>query len=175
MKRSSKYDNIDHDDVREYLNYNADTGEMTWAMSTVRNGYVPVGTPALANICPARLTGNFLGTRHVLQTHAIWFLVHGVWPTIIDHINGDGLDNRLDNLRNVSSAENNKNKRRNRTNTSGVTGVHYNKPRGKWMADIQVDGWIKRLGQFARLEDAAAARKQAEIDYGFHENHGRSK
>ena len=42
--------------------------------------------------------------------HMVWVLVHGRFPTQIDHINGDKTDNRLENLREVSYSENNKNK-----------------------------------------------------------------
>ena len=49
--------------------------------------------------------------RSDLALHQIvWILYYGKWPTLIDHINGDKTDNRLENLREVSYSENNKNK-----------------------------------------------------------------
>ena len=41
--------------------------------------------------------------------HMVWVLVHGGFPTQIDHINGDKTDNRLENLREVSQGDNRKN------------------------------------------------------------------
>ncbi len=91
----------------------------------------------------------------------------------IDHINGDRGDNRISNLRVVTSTENNRNKAINKNNTSGVTGVTWSKSRRKWIAQIHIGKIGKALGGFDRVEDAIAARKNAETRYGFHENHGR--
>lgn len=51
------------------------------------------------------------------------------------------------------------------TNTSGVTGVSWNKRRGKWEAYIQLQGQKIHLGLYAKIEDAAKARARAEEDY----------
>lgn len=104
----------------------------------------------------------------------IWAIHTGAWPDDhIDHINGVRDDNRIDNLRAVSHAENQKNCRGRKDNTSGVMGVHWYKRRGAWQAYIKVAGKNKHLGYFKSKEDAIAARAAAEIEYGFHENHGR--
>lgn len=50
-------------------------------------------------------------------------------------------------------------------NTSGIKGVWFDKSRGLWAAEIKIRGKRYRLGRFAKLEDAAAARKQAEEKY----------
>ena len=106
----------------------------------------------------------------------VWLYHFGEWPVDeIDHINGERLDNRIDNLRVVTNQENCKNQKLPRNNKSGVTGVHFNKHHQKWQAQIKGDGKLKHLGSFANFEDAVAARKAAEILYGFHENHGRKR
>ena len=58
------------------------------------------------------LTRLRIGGKHptIALHHMVWVLVHGRFPTLIDHINGDKTDNRLENLREVSYSENNKNK-----------------------------------------------------------------
>ena len=103
--------------------------------------------------------------------HIIWFIEHGYRPIEIDHINQDGLDNRISNLREVSHSENQKNHHKYRSNTSGVTGVSFHKRVKKWEVRIQ----HKSLGYYEEFEDAVNARKEAEVAYGFHHNHGVNK
>ena len=103
----------------------------------------------------------------------IWALCHGEQPSDqIDHINGIRTDNRIENLRVVSRQENMRNTALLRNNTSGVCGVSWNKARGKWLAHIKIDGRLKNIGLFDRLEDAAVARAEASARYGFTKRHG---
>lgn len=85
----------------------------------------------------------------------------------IDHINGDKLDNRQQNLRVVTPQINQVNRKRlNRNNTSGFRGVYrYDGARAtKWWARISVDGSTRHLGSFATHGEAVAARIAAEIE-----------
>ena len=75
----------------------------------------------------------------------------------VDHINGDGLDNRRENLRLASNMENQRNRRLNANNTSGFKGVYWQVDKGKWRARIEVDGNAIHLGYFDSKEDAALA------------------
>ena len=109
------------------------------------------------------------------QLHrVIMLLIHGHLDknVHVDHISHDRADNRLCNLRLVSLAENNKNKSMDRRNSTGVTGVRFNKRYNTWGAHIGVNGIEIHLGSFKTLEEATAARLDAEKKYGFHENHG---
>jgi len=102
----------------------------------------------------------------------IWLLVHKVWPeNQIDHIDGNSLNNRLENLRDVTHAENGRNQKKRKTNTSGHTGV--GRFRDKWKAQIAVSGRVIYLGLFTDLDEAVTARKAAEVKYNFHANHGK--
>lgn len=119
-----------------------------------------------------RSGGMFSRTYHAHRV--IWLLAHKEWPKgQIDHINGDASDNRLVNLRDVTASENLRNQRRAWNNTSGVLGVSWNRPCGKWRAQIMSGGRNIHLGQFDDIDDAITARKAAEKKYGYHENHGR--
>jgi hypothetical protein len=89
---------------------------------------------------------------------------------ITDHINHNGLDNRRQNLRLVTVAENNKNKAAQSRNTVGICGVYME---GKqFRPSIRVNGKTIHLGRFDNLDEAVIARKNAEVKYGFHQNHG---
>jgi hypothetical protein len=82
-----------------------------------------------------------------------------------DHWNGDTLDNRRYNLRNITQKKNAQNCRVSRNNTSGYTGVSYSKTMLKWEAFITVNRRRKVLGYFDAIEDAVAARRKAESAY----------
>lgn len=79
---------------------------------------------------------------------------------LVDHINGDGLDNRRCNLRVCTNAENSRNRiRLSRKNTSGHTGVFVNPANGRFHAYIKFNGKKKHIGCFGSIEDAILARK----------------
>ena len=84
---------------------------------------------------------------------------------VIDHINGDILDNRKINLRICSQSDNMKNLKTPITNTSGYKGVWFDKINNKWAAEIKCDGIKYFLGRFVNIIDAAKARADAEIKY----------
>lgn len=84
---------------------------------------------------------------------------------MVDHIDGDTLNNHRNNLRLCTPSQNVMNAAKRSDNTSGYTGVHWSKQRKKYRAQIQVNGKGKCLGFFNNLLDAAAARKKAELKY----------
>lgn len=83
----------------------------------------------------------------------------------VDHVNRNTLDNTRTNLNEVTPAENQQNKRKLKNNWSGHTGVSWHKLRGKWCARIEVNGRGLHLGLFDDINDAIAARKDAENKY----------
>jgi hypothetical protein len=108
------------------------------------------------------------------QAHrVIWFMLHGRWPNEIDHDNGHRSDNREFNILDAGRAANTKNKCISSRNTSGVNGVYWDKRREKWIAAIQVGGRAKFLGYRSTVAEAAALRRSADRENGFHPNHGR--
>lgn len=112
---------------------------------------------------------------HPFPAHrVIWLHVSGEWPLHIDHQDGVRDNNRLANLRDVTPSVNHKNVRRKSTNTSGVVGVCWNKERKRWHAVIRVDYRQITLGYFDNKDEAARHRREAEVKYGFHPNHGRA-
>lgn len=84
------------------------------------------------------------------------------WP-LVDHINGNGLDNRRVNLRSATEAQNSKNRRRRSDNTSGFKGVYWHAQRGRWAVCAFVNGKNRHLGLFDDITEAAQAYDLAVI------------
>ena len=105
-----------------------------------------------------------------------WLYMYGYNPDgQIDHIDGNPLNNRIDNLRVVSSLQNCMNKRRYSSNTSGVNGVSWDSKKNKWEVQIMDKKVKKRIGRFKSLLDAVCARKNANRLYGYDANHGNER
>ena len=173
---------IDVDLVRRLLRYDPNTGKLYWKARTpdmFSHCKSPHGICKMWNkryaqteaFTPLGSGGYKIGTifcRHLKAHRVIWLMKTGEWPVNIDHINGVRSDNRWENLREVTFAENMKNKRINKNNTSGVTGVSFDRSNNKWTATL---GRL-RLGAFENKQDAIRARKKAESENNYHENHG---
>jgi hypothetical protein len=88
----------------------------------------------------------------------------GAWPDgDVDHINGDGADNRWANLRCVTHAENLWNAKKRKDNNSGYFGVSFARRERKWRAQIVVNKTYYSLGDHATAEGAARARDAAAV------------
>ena len=84
---------------------------------------------------------------------------------IIDHISGDGLDNRRSNIRCCTKSENPINRRININNNSGYKGVSWFKVVKKWRAQIQYKKIVYHLGTYDNRIDAAKAYNKAAIKF----------
>lgn len=177
------------DKLRKLLAYNPATGKLYWRERTP--DMFEDGKATAEHKCNrwnSRYAGKEAFTSHndgykcggifsrVYVAHrVIWAMLHGAWPEEqIDHINGVRDDNRIENLRAVTHQENSKNQKVSSVNTSGHMGVSWHKEDQRWIARIGVNKKRIHLGCFTEIDDAIAARKAAEVKYGFHENHGRA-
>lgn len=145
--------NLTQEDLRERLNYDADTGEFTWLK------------PASTRLTPGSRAG-YVNTKgyHKIRVGYIkysahrlaWFYAHGRWPKEeIDHVNGDKADNRLANLREVTHAQNMQNLKRADPLPCGVR-----RARSKFAAFYGG----KYLGTYASPDAAHAAYRLAWVD-----------
>lgn len=94
------------------------------------------------------------------RLHRLIFMYHhGYMPRIIDHIDTDRSNNKIENLRECSVRENAYNSKILKSNTSGVKGVHWCKIHEKWIARCRADGKRHSLGYFSDIKDAENAVK----------------
>lgn len=153
----------------EYLSYNEMDGTITWKK---QKGAAAKGSLAGyegIKYCQIRINKKLYGLHRI-----VWLMNYGALPRPhVDHIDHNGLNNRIENLREVSHQDNFKNRPLTKNNTSGQCGVYFCKERKKWAAFIRVSGKMKALGRTTKFEDAVKLRKNAEEKYGYHENHGK--
>ena len=81
--------------------------------------------------------------------------------TMVDHINGNRLDNRRENLRLCSRTQNGQNRCKGKNNKSGIKGAYYRPDRGKWASYITVNKEKIFLGYFETKEMAGGAYERA--------------
>ena len=143
--------------LREALAYESDTGEFHWKRKP-RNALA--GKLAGGLTSSGQLAIQIDGKTYMAHALA-WLYVHGTLPEMIDHINGDPLDNRVTNLRLCTPSQNQWNRGVSKNNTSGFKGVSWRARRSKWYAAIQVYGKTKYLGSFDTAEAAAEAYSAA--------------
>ncbi len=93
-----------------------------------------------------------------------WLLKPG--ELLVDHENGDGLDNRRQNLRAATRSQNGYNRGATRTNKSGLKGASWDKARSLWKAQIVVNRLHINLGHFATPEEAHAVYVRASEQHG---------
>jgi len=91
----------------------------------------------------------------IYRTHRlIWIYHYGNSPYLIDHINGNTFDNKIENLRECNSHQNQFNKKISKNNVSGIKGVGWCKQKNQWRARIMIDGKDCHIGFFDNLQDA---------------------
>jgi hypothetical protein len=165
-KPSTSKSELTAERLRELLSYGPTRGEFRWR----RRDDAPKGwNTKYAGTVAGVLSHGYIVIRINKQPYLahrlVWLYVHGRWPpNDIDHINGDRADNHIANLREATRQENNRNVGLRKNSTTGITGVHRYKRTRKYQAYIAVGRKSIHLGCFSTLEEAAAARAEAEIE-----------
>lgn len=94
------------------------------------------------------------------RVHRLVFLYHhGYMPIQVDHIDGNRINNKIENLREATSSQNNQNRKA--TSSSGIKGVVWHKQSKKWVASICVNRKSVHLGSFLSIEEAALVANKA--------------
>lgn len=166
---------IDYKEAQKVFRYNPVTGVFKRVLkkSFKRNYYT-------CDFTPTSVTGwgylqvSFNGRPNVIHRIIYSMMTNSDIPEgfDVDHIDGDRLNNKWNNIRLVTRSDNLKNMGVKSTNTSGHHGVSRRSDTGSYHAYINSNGKRIHLGNFPGFEEAVAARKVAENVHGFHQNHG---
>lgn len=168
---------LTYDRANELFSYNPETGVVTRKISN--SNRVKAGQQ-VNSLSFSKKGDTYYNTkvdgRYYKVHRIIWLMHYGEWPSgSIDHINHQTLDNRIDNLRDVSFADNLKNRTLQKNNTSGFNGITWREDNKKWRARVIVDRKVINLGSYSKKEDAERAVLLCREKHGFHENHGAPK
>jgi hypothetical protein len=132
-------DDQDHDRLSRYSWYASRSGGVWYAKTGIWDG------------------------RRTAQIAMHRLLINADAGQLIDHINGNGLDNRRSNLRLCCKAQNQQNQRARKNCSSRYKGVSFDAYTGRWRAKVKAYGRITDCGRFANEEDAARAYDAAAI------------
>ena len=159
--------------LKSILSYDPETGVFTWKeRQDVTQPAQWNGRFAGKQAGTKRKGGNTfyrrirIGDKPYLTHRLAWFYMTGQWPPEqIDHVDGNGLNNRFENLRLATHGQNKANSGAYRTNKLGIRGVH--RQGNRYIARIQISRRKIHLGSFDTPQEASAAyAKAAEKHFG---------
>jgi hypothetical protein len=104
------------------------------------------------------------GKTHYLH-RLIFLYVNGYLPKLVDHIDGNPLNNSPCNLREATPQQNNFNRGLESTSTTGIKGVCWYGREGKWRVQMNVNGKRKTIGSFRDIELAELVAQEARSLY----------
>jgi hypothetical protein len=155
LYRKCRPEELTTDLLYEALDYDCDTGDFTWKIAPSRK--IRVGQKAGCKDGHGYLLIGLYGEQYLAHRLA-WFYTYGAWPdNKVDHKDGDGLNNRISNLRDATDKVNSENRRKRTKRTSQYLGVSFDKVRGKWTAHIQTNYKQQNLGRFDTEKQAYTA------------------
>lgn len=177
------------EELRKLLRYDPGTGKLFWRHRTPdmfeckkysadrrcrRWNTIFAEKEALTTGNCGYKTGKIMG-KGFLSHRVAWAIYYGEWPeNVIDHINGDRSDNRISNLRSVEVKDNARNRRPRKIRPYDLPPGVSMRPNGRYRAQINFNYKNYHLGYFSTQKEAVDAYEAAKIEFGFHENHGRT-
>lgn len=127
-------------------------GNIYWKVQA--NNRIKVGDLVKAEDGLGYLRVSVFGKRY--KAHSIIYCMHhGYIPKMIDHINRNTRDNRIENLRECAVDTNAMNSKKRSDNTSGYKNVMWIKDKNKWIVRFTLKGKQHTFGMYDNIEDAA--------------------
>ena len=145
-------------------------GKLFWKVK--RRGSVKFGDEA-GSISNHGYRQVSINNKLYLQHRLIW-IMHGNDPEdCLDHIDGDKLNNRIENLRVATVSQNAMNRKRYSNNTSGIKGVNWDKNRSRWQGRVEIKSKLYTTSYFKDKEECAKAVRELRAKlHGDFANHG---
>lgn len=176
--------------IRECFDYLPETGELVWRKRPLHH-FLSEREWKLVN---TKMVGKIAGSvrpkpdgkgykyttvcNKVEAVHRLVLMWHGFdipKGMVVDHINQDSHDNRIENLRIVTTAKNLQNQKKPKHNTSGHHGVMWRKERSKWVVRLVINGKTHVCGHFSDIAEAVKARDAALVRLGYSDLHGKER
>lgn len=152
---------LTHQRLLEVIDYSPETGLFTWKVH--KKSAKPGELAGSKNCNYIKICIDY----KVYFAHRLaWFYVHKRWPLLIDHKDRDGTNNRISNLRECSYSENSHNVGLTQRNSTGFKGVSYRSERGKYHAQLCLNGKRIHVGYFDSAESAHEAYVKKAKDFG---------
>jgi len=95
----------------------------------------------------------------------VFFMHHGYFPKMVDHIDGNGTNNAIENLREADSSQNMMNSVKKQKNTSGYRNVFFHNQRNHWVIRITINKKTKFFGSYEDVELAGLVAEVARRKY----------
>ena len=159
---------ITQDLVKELFEYK--DGFLYWKITKAQNAKKGTIAGSVDSNGYHRVSINY---KHYKVHRLVFLMFHGFLPENIDHIDGNPLNNKIENLRKVTTSQNMQNAKRYSTNTSGVKGVSWEKDRKKWKVQVMLNRENNIIRNLESLELAELVAQELRNKYhGEFTNHG---
>ena len=146
--------------LKSILNYDKHTGIFTWKVKC--NVMINIGDVAGS----LKQTGyrEIVYKQKWYREHKLAFLYeHGYFPKLIDHINNNKADNRIENLREATQSQNQFNSKR--VNKHNTRNVRYRKDRNKWIVTFYTNDIPKQYGSFNDFNEANKVANELRLKF----------
>ena len=169
---------ITQEELKKILHYDPEIGVFTWLLkksNRIKVGQI-AGSRQVDILCgKAYIRIKISKKMYLAHRLAVLYITGNLPENEVDHLDGNGTNNKWKNIRCVSAIENQRNRRLQSNNSSGIGGVYWHVRNGKWHVRTWIGSKLIHLGYYDNLLDAASVKKSAEIKYGFHKNHGSNR
>jgi len=162
MTKAREWSDEEKQWITDNLSYVPETGDIVWkeGASIFNNRVRAEGTIAGSLQTTGYLVmGRWAKEKGKVVTYRVhrivWFLNYGEVPSILDHINGNKSDNRIENLRPTTQALNLRNQKSRKGSTSKYKGVYYDKKNDSYRSSIKINHEYIHIGRIKFEKEAA--------------------